>query len=194
MDWLDLLAEENGLKQTGWDLIEINIIKHNLDFFLNYTSIVQKDKPRLSRSLWFLVKVHMCTQGSGWLHTLMSQCFSVCAPKASTVFDCIIQVWYLAWRRCRSLHPLLVRAHFEVVSGSALLQRIFLTQGTNLYLLCLLHWQAASSPLHHLRSRAQTAPPAPCSHTYSGPSCLSHGGSPRKDVRGMWLIGLDVVP
>ena len=29
----------------------------------------------------------------------------------------------------------------------ALLQRIFLTQGSNLHLLCLLHWQADSFPL-----------------------------------------------
>ena len=29
----------------------------------------------------------------------------------------------------------------------ALLQGIFLTQGSNLYLLCLLHWQAGSLPL-----------------------------------------------
>ena len=30
-----------------------------------------------------------------------------------------------------------------------LLQRIFPTQGSNLSLLCLLHWQADSLPLHH---------------------------------------------
>ena len=35
-----------------------------------------------------------------------------------------------------------------------LLQGIFLTQGLNLYLLCLLHWQADSLPLRHLRSPA----------------------------------------
>ena len=33
-----------------------------------------------------------------------------------------------------------------------LLHGIFLTQGTNPHLLCLLHWKADSSPLHHLRS------------------------------------------
>ena len=33
-----------------------------------------------------------------------------------------------------------------------LLQGVFLTQGTNLRLLCLLRWQADSSPLHHLGS------------------------------------------
>ena len=35
-----------------------------------------------------------------------------------------------------------------------LLQGIFLTQGLNLYLLCLLHWQADSLPLRHLGSPA----------------------------------------
>ena len=35
-----------------------------------------------------------------------------------------------------------------------LLQGIFLTQGWNLYLLCLLHWQEESLPLHHLGSPA----------------------------------------
>ena len=33
-----------------------------------------------------------------------------------------------------------------------LLHGIFLTQGSNLRLLCLLHWQADSLPLHHLGS------------------------------------------
>ena len=32
----------------------------------------------------------------------------------------------------------------------ALLRGIFLTQGSNPHLLSLLHWQAYSSPLHHL--------------------------------------------
>ena len=34
-----------------------------------------------------------------------------------------------------------------------LFQGIFLTQGSNPYLLCLLHWQADSLPLRHRRSR-----------------------------------------
>ena len=33
-----------------------------------------------------------------------------------------------------------------------LFQGISLTQGSNLHLLCLLQWQADSSPLHHLGS------------------------------------------
>ena len=33
-----------------------------------------------------------------------------------------------------------------------LLQGVFLTQGSNPHLLCLLHWQADSLPLSHLRS------------------------------------------
>ena len=38
------------------------------------------------------------------------------------------------------------------VSCHALLQGIFLTQWSNLHLLCLLHWQAGSLPLSHLGS------------------------------------------
>ena len=38
------------------------------------------------------------------------------------------------------------------VSCHFLLQGIFLTQGSNLHLLCLLHWQEDSLPLHHLDS------------------------------------------
>ena len=38
-----------------------------------------------------------------------------------------------------------MRCHF-------LLQGIFPTQGPNLYVLCILHWQAGSFPLGHLRS------------------------------------------
>ena len=38
------------------------------------------------------------------------------------------------------------------VSCCFLLQKIFLTQGLNLWILCLLHWQANSLPLSHLGS------------------------------------------
>ena len=38
------------------------------------------------------------------------------------------------------------------VGCHALLQGIFLTRGSNLYLLCLLHWQVGSLPLSHLES------------------------------------------
>ena len=37
-----------------------------------------------------------------------------------------------------------------------LLQGIFPTQGLNLHLLCLLHWQADSLPLNHLGSPGTT--------------------------------------
>ena len=36
-----------------------------------------------------------------------------------------------------------------------LLQGIFLTQGSNPSLLCLLHWQSDSLPLHHLRTQVK---------------------------------------
>ena len=35
----------------------------------------------------------------------------------------------------------------RILEGVAILQRTFLTQGSNLHLLCLLHWQAGSLPL-----------------------------------------------
>ena len=41
------------------------------------------------------------------------------------------------------------------VSCHALLQGIFLTQESSLCLLCLLHWQVDSLPLHHLGSNVQ---------------------------------------
>ena len=41
------------------------------------------------------------------------------------------------------------------VGCHALLQGIFPTQGSNPCLLCLLHWQVGSLPLHHLGSSAQ---------------------------------------
>ena len=39
------------------------------------------------------------------------------------------------------------------VGNHALLQEIFLTQGSNPHLLCLLHWQAGSLPLSYLGSQ-----------------------------------------
>ena len=48
-----------------------------------------------------------------------------------------------------------------------LLQGIFPTQGSNLRLLCLLHWQADSLPLHHLESPYTVRPPQSLlCHTY----------------------------
>ena len=35
----------------------------------------------------------------------------------------------------------------RILEWVAILQRTFLTQGSNLHLLCLLHWQAGSLPL-----------------------------------------------
>ena len=35
----------------------------------------------------------------------------------------------------------------KILEGAAVLQGISLTQGSNLHLLCLLHWQLGSSPL-----------------------------------------------
>ena len=52
-----------------------------------------------------------------------------------------------------------VRGIFQArITGAGchfLLQNIFLTQGSNAHLLCLLHWQVDSLPLHYLEIRKQ---------------------------------------
>ena len=53
---------------------------------------------------------------------------------------------------CSSVHGILQARILEWVACCALLQEIFLTQGLNHCLLCLLHWQADSLPLSHLGS------------------------------------------
>ena len=53
---------------------------------------------------------------------------------------------------CRLLHPWDFPGNNTRMGGYFLLQGIFLTQGSNPHLLCLLHWQVGSSPLQHLGS------------------------------------------
>ena len=53
-----------------------------------------------------------------------------------------------------SVHGVFWARQWECGVISFLLQGIFLTQGSNLSLFCLLHWQADSSSLHHLGSLA----------------------------------------
>ena len=66
--------------------------------------------------------------------------------------------WYLTLRNAMdcsppgsSVHGVFQARMLERVAIS-LLQRIFPTQGSNLHLLHLLHWQADSLPLHQLRN------------------------------------------
>ena len=67
--------------------------------------------------------VHTCAQ-------LLQSCLTLCDP-----MDC---------------SPLGSSVHGDTgVGWHALLQGIFLTQGSNPRLLCLLHWQVGSSPLSH---------------------------------------------
>ena len=51
-----------------------------------------------------------------------------------------------------SLCPWLFQGKNTALGCHFLLQLIFLTQGSNSRLLCLLHWQAASLPLSHQKS------------------------------------------
>ena len=67
----------------------------------------------------------------------LQSCPTLCNP-----MDCSL--------RCSSVHYSPVKN--TGVSSHALLQGIFLTQGLNLYLLHLLHWQVGSLPLYHLGS------------------------------------------
>ena len=63
------------------------------------------------------------------------------------------------------------------VGGHFLLQGIFLIQGSNLYLLCLLYWQTDSSPLSHLGSTPYN--PAAAKSLQACPTlCDSIDGSP----------------
>ena len=56
------------------------------------------------------------------------------------------------------------------VGCHAILQGIFLTKGSNLYLLCLLHWQADALPLHHHSSEGQLLVSRQTTET-AGPTC-----------------------
>ena len=70
----------------------------------------------------------------------------------------LTQVCYITSVMYNSLHPMdcsppgssvhgILQARILGVGGHALLQGTFLTQGLNLHLLCLLHWQVGSLPL-----------------------------------------------
>ena len=85
-------------------------------------------------------------------------------PVASSAFPCLLTiVWkVLVTQLCPTLATpwtirLLCPRNFPCKNTGVvchfLLQGIFLTQGSNLHLLCLLHWQANSLPLNHLGSQ-----------------------------------------
>ena len=63
------------------------------------------------------------------------------------------------------------------VGYHALLQGIFLTQGLNLHLLCLLHWREDSLPLSHLGNPYPSAKPLQSCPTLCNPIDSSPPGS-----------------
>ena len=86
------------------------------------------------------VCVYVCAsaQACAWAHALTQSCPILC-----DLMDC-----YPARLLCLWNFP----GKYTGVGCLFLLQGIFLTQGLNWYLRCLLHWQADSLPLCHLGS------------------------------------------
>ena len=77
----------------------------------------------------------------------------VCAQSFSHV-----QLFATPWTAvCRILYPWNFPGKNTVTGCHFLLLEIFPTQGLNPHLLCLLHWQAYSLPLHHLGSQCWTS-------------------------------------
>ena len=76
------------------------------------------------------------------------------APASSHLLSCVLSHFIHVWLSVtlwtiptRILYPFKSPGKNTWVDFHALLQGIFLTQGSNLCLLCLLHWQMGSSPL-----------------------------------------------
>ena len=109
-------------------------------------------------------KIQWCFQGPGiWS---MSDCLknigqmtlqNVPKWERNTIFACMhvlsrVQLFVTLWTVAHSLlSPWNFPDKNTAVSCQFLLQGIFLTQGSNPHLLHLLHWQADSLPLSHLR-------------------------------------------
>ena len=82
----------------------------------------------LGRFCWILTGMHVCAQS---LQSCLTLCDPAdCSPPGSSAWDSPGKTTGVG---CR-----------------ALLQGIFPTQGSNLHLFCLLHWQVGSLPLAHL--------------------------------------------
>ena len=88
------------------------------------------------------------TVSKQWLLlTVFSVCVCVCAHSVTSD-----SLWPYGLQTISILCPWDYPGKNTGVDWHALLQGIFLTQGSNQHLLCLLHWQADSSPLSHLGS------------------------------------------
>ena len=87
------------------------------------------------------------TQLSDWTTTVGGVCVCVCVRARSHTQSCLTL--------CNLVHYSLLGSSVHAIFQArihSLLQGIFLTQGSNLSLLCLLHWQADSLSLCHLGS------------------------------------------
>ena len=130
------------------DLTCINTkLEHNLSFLLQD----------------WLLSTMLCCLGtldfgcwSEWRHSTCSHCPVECAMLLSH-FSCVWLFVTLCMTACQIPHPWDSPGKNIGMGCHFLLQGIFLTQGSNLCLLCLLLWQG-SSPL---------APPGMYSHAYS---------------------------
>ena len=125
----------------------------------------------------------------GVLPSATSQILSFLTPLSATSVLCLAAVWKICAcaQSCPSLcdpvgYSLLSSSIHAIFSGKDhgvdchfLLQGIFLIQESNLYLLCLLHWQADSLPLCHLKTTACESQPFL--------SCWS-----KKGIETFWLL------
>ena len=96
-------------------------------------------------SLWFSLLSLFCVLG--WKVRLLIWCVCVCAH--SIMSD---SMWPQGLLPTRLLCPWNFPGKNTWAGWHFLLQGIFLTQGVSPPLLCLLHWQEDSLPLHHLGS------------------------------------------
>ena len=76
-----------------------------------------------------------------YIHTYVCVCVCVCVLSQFSCVRLFVTLWIIACRAPLSL------GFSRQVSCHFLLQGILPAQGSNPYLLCLLHWQASSLPL-----------------------------------------------
>ena len=131
-------------------------------------TIVPKAEPEVRKAIkWFLSRAlpreernsmvaKSWTQLSDWTSTTI-RCVCVCVHPSPDIRICIhvhtdhfscVQLFAILWTEACQAPLSMGFSRQEYWSGlPCLLQGVFLTQGSNLCLLCLLHWQAGSLSL-----------------------------------------------